>query len=150
MPNEELHLIPDAGASENTVVYKKYDAKGNPLEVELAGGLTVVFLWGHSQSLPIAKIENTTLSAVLSKFGITEIQLNNLSETSMTAINNLRKTLVYANVYTYTYQPLIGISTQTDPMGQKTTYEYDPFYRLKNILDSKQNKLINYEYNYMK
>jgi YD repeat-containing protein len=49
---------------------------------------------------------------------------------------------------TYTYKPLIGIETITDPRGVKTTYEYDSFGRLQAIKDENDKTIENYKYHY--
>jgi YD repeat-containing protein len=53
-----------------------------------------------------------------------------------------------ALVTTYTYAPLIGITSQTDPNGRTTYYEYDAFNRLKRIKDHDGNtvKVMDYQY----
>ena len=53
-----------------------------------------------------------------------------------------------AQMTTYTYSPLIGMTSQTDPKGQTTYYEYDSFQRLKNIKDQNGNIIKSYTYNY--
>nr|WP_315423731.1 hypothetical protein [uncultured Pedobacter sp.] len=49
---------------------------------------------------------------------------------------------------TYTYKPLVGISSFTDEKGQKIYYEYDNFQRLKNVLDQHGNVIKNNTYHY--
>jgi len=44
-----------------------------------------------------------------------------------------------AQATTYTYKPLVGISSETDPKGKTSYYEYDNFQRLKNIKDQNGN-----------
>jgi YD repeat-containing protein len=53
-----------------------------------------------------------------------------------------------AQMTSYTYDPLIGLTSTTDAKGQITYYEYDNFQRLKNIKDKDGNILKNYCYNY--
>lgn len=49
---------------------------------------------------------------------------------------------------TYTYQPLIGITAESDYNRKLIFYEYDSFNRLKLIKDDKGNILKKYEYKY--
>lgn len=50
-------------------------------------------------------------------------------------------------ITSYTYLPLIGLSTITDPNGKVTTYNYDSFNRLQSISDQ-DGTLKTYAYNY--
>ena len=56
--------------------------------------------------------------------------------------------LVDAEVTTYTYDPLIGITSIADPRGEVSYYHYDTFNRLEFIKDSTGNILKEYKYNY--
>lgn len=49
---------------------------------------------------------------------------------------------------TYTYDPLIGMTSETDPNGKTTYYEYDSFGHLEYIKDHKGNIIKHYNYHY--
>lgn len=49
---------------------------------------------------------------------------------------------------TYTYAPLIGMTSETDPKGYTIYYEYDGFGRLKDAKDKDGNVLKTYQYHY--
>ncbi|GHT59968.1 hypothetical protein AGMMS50239_07850 [Bacteroidia bacterium] len=61
---------------------------------------------------------------------------------------SLQSALPNALVTTYTYKPLVGIKTATDPRKVKITYEYDAFGRLQYIKDNAGKTIENYEYHY--
>ena len=55
---------------------------------------------------------------------------------------------VGALITTYTYKPLAGITSETDPSGRTIFYEYDNFGRLKRVKDEQGNILKEYRYHY--
>jgi len=53
-----------------------------------------------------------------------------------------------AQMITYTYDPLIGVTSATDTKGEITYYEYDGFQRLLNIKDKDGNIIKHTDYHY--
>jgi YD repeat-containing protein len=51
-------------------------------------------------------------------------------------------------ITSFTYKPLIGLYTQTDPNGKVVRYEYDGLGRLKAVIDFEGNTLSKYRYQY--
>jgi hypothetical protein len=126
------------------------DGKANVREISKKDGTKVVYLWGYNQTLPIAKIENATYASITPSL-ITSAQKASDTGTEaslLTALTAIRKALPNAMVTTYTHKPLIGVSTITDPKGDKLTYEYDEMNRLKQVKDKDGNILSENEYNY--
>lgn len=65
-------------------------------------------------------------------------------QNELAKLRNLPNTFVT----TFTYKPLVGMTTQTDANGKTTTYEYDSFNRLKLIRDFNGNILKTFDYKY--
>lgn len=61
-------------------------------------------------------------------------------------IDELRFYPADAQMTTYTYEPLIGLSGSIDPKGVMQFYEYDSAQRLKNVRDQEGNIVKSYKY----
>ncbi|AXT51165.1 hypothetical protein D1818_10125 [Aquimarina sp. BL5] len=144
----------------NTVItYHKYDHKSNILETSNREvGIHTAYIWGYDANYPIAKIENATYEDI-SEY-VTSLQIKSKNdvdhcrETTCTeqilreALLNLRSALPNSMVTTYTYDPLIGITSVTDPKGYTMYYEYDDFNRLEYVKDDEGNLVSENKYNY--
>lgn len=141
-----------------TIDYINYDSYGNILDYQLDDNITNTIIWGYRNNLPIAKLENATYSQVqgyvsnlqnLSDADTDRTHGYNGAEGSLRyALDNLRTAFPNAMVSTYTYDPLVGLTSMTDPKGYTIYYEYDEFNRLKYSKDAEGNILSENNYNY--
>lgn len=138
-----------AGPLENRLQFNRYDSLGNPLELQRSDDVRQVYLWGYNGQYPVARILNTTYD--IAKTYITQSILTNPSSdvALRTQLNNLRS-IPHAQATIYTYQPLVGMTSQTDIAGRKTYYEYDGLQRLHLIRDQDSNiiKTLDYQYQF--
>ncbi|HEY6902434.1 MAG TPA: hypothetical protein VI233_17375, partial [Puia sp.] len=76
--------------------------------------------------------------------------LSNISyiQVNTTHADDIRLYPSTAQMTTYTYNPLVGMTSQTDAAGRTTYYEYDGLARLKRIRDQDYNILKTYDYQY--
>ena len=130
-----------------------YDDYGRKCQETKDGKDTVVYLYGYSNQHIIACVENATYKEVIAKLGGKEAVEKNAFAKSpfMYEIDKLRQSLPAARVTTYTYKPLVGVASITDPMGLTTCYEYDDLGRLTQtyILNGNRRELLEInEYNY--
>ncbi|WP_433991529.1 RHS repeat domain-containing protein [Kordia algicida OT-1] len=135
----------------------KRDLNGNVLEFHNENGIHTCLIWGYNSTKPIAKIQNASYAdftntqndiiAVVKQ--ASDNDNNTVSEDDLRqALQNLRDAFPTANVSSYTYDPLIGITSMTDARGYTMYYEYDEFNRLKTVRDADQNLISTNEYNY--
>jgi YD repeat-containing protein len=133
----------------------QYDTHGNVQEESNTGGVHDVYLWGYNSQYLVAKITNTTLTAVqqaMAGNNLTQAMLDNAATSTdaqmRTWLATLRTSLTNSQVTTYTYAPITGMTSATDPKGETTYYEYDSFQRLMNIKNKDGNIVKHYDYHY--
>ena len=128
----------------------QYDAKGNIVEQSKAGDVHEVIFWGYSGQYPVARIIGGTYNAA--KGYIDQTMLDSAhkytDEQIRTELNKLRTNLPNVLVTTYTYAPVVGMTSETDPQGITTYYEYDGAGRLRIIRDQDRNVVKKICYNY--
>jgi YD repeat-containing protein len=128
-----------------------YDTFGNLTEKQLKGSAKEVYLWGYKNSYPVAKITESNITTVAGLIVNSTIQNLSTTDANMrTELNKIRTGLAStpAQVVTYTYSPLLGMTSSTDAKGMTTYYEYDAFGRLKLLKDKDGNIVKTYSYNY--
>ncbi|HVI44392.1 MAG TPA: RHS repeat domain-containing protein [Chitinophaga sp.] len=137
------------GPLEPRYTFNKYDVMGNVLERNMAGNINEVYLWGYGNQLPVAKVIGSDYNTVKALVNDAILQ-NPVGDAQLrNELDLLRQKLPSGtSVNTYTYNPWSGITSETDPAGKTTFYEYDSFGRLSVIKDQDGKILKHYEYQY--
>ncbi len=154
------------GIMSTEVSYDKYDEKGNILQYTTRDGIPVAIVWGYNKTQPIAKVEGITydgLTSLASPTAIVTASDNDAADPTkegllLEALNSFRKNsqLAGMKITTYTYDPLIGVTSITPPSGIRQVFAYDAANRLKETKVRSKNsagaytdkKASEYKYNY--
>ncbi|WP_298900951.1 RHS repeat domain-containing protein [uncultured Psychroserpens sp.] len=156
---QTINVGKGSDAPEARITFHSYDSYGNPLEVSKADGIRIMYVWGYHDTRPIAKIVNHSydnISAGLlaaindaktASNNDTNVANENILKTELDDLRN-HTDLSNAQISTYTYDPLTGITSVKDARGYSMTYYYDAFNRLLHVKDQDGNILSENEYNY--
>lgn len=147
------------------VTYHSYNSKGKPTEISKNSGPHKVYIWGYKKEMPIAELTNITHSdveAILTSINSNIMELQALSDADddnctdvgcaeqmlRDALQALRSNLPDdVRMISYTYDPLVGITSMTDSKGKTIYYVYDDHNRLTILKDSEENLIKDYSYN---
>lgn len=147
--NSPLNYIPTDYEQIATYTFQQ----GKPVQILQKDGTPTSYIYGYNHQYPVAKIENMAYSSIPSGL-ISAIHTASSPTGSqsqlITALNNLRadSSMDTALITTYTYNPLVGVTTITAPNGDMVEYFYDGFGRLESITDKEGNLMQEFEYNY--
>ena len=134
---------------EESIEVLSYDGHANPTEiVDLKTGVHSVFLWDVYGRYLTTMIRNATMAqiqSVIPQLSVSDSQARHAT---------LQTLLPNAQIQTWDYLPLTGVSSHTDVSGKTSVYEYDGLGRLKSEkrLVNGQNEpeiLQKYEYNFL-
>ncbi len=129
----------------------RYDAYGNVLEYKTKTGKVVSQIWGYDGTQLIAELKNVAYNSI-SAATITAIQTASnaagYNETNLnTAFTQLRGAHANGFITTYTYKPLVGMTSVTDANGRRESYQYDSFNRLYRVVNHEGQVTKEYQYN---
>ncbi|MBW8524827.1 hypothetical protein K0U91_04450 [Chryseobacterium chendengshani] len=159
------HLFPSSvlsfdfqNTSSTELTYDQYDSRGNLLQYTSKDGIPTAIIWGYNQTQPIAKVSGLPYSVVSSLasaiVAASDLDASNPSNEPalIDALDAFRRHsgLEGAQIMTYTYDSLIGVTSITPPSGIKEVYLYDLANRLKEIRenDAAGKVLKEFKYNY--
>ncbi|WP_407428035.1 hypothetical protein, partial [Arcticibacter sp.] len=140
---------------ENRREFTKYDALGNLLSIS-EDGLVSHFIWSYNSMYPIAKIQNAEYSKIEELLN-GRANIEEFSRRERPTDEDVRLFLLPlrapgvlkgAAIITFTYEPLVGMTSQTDRRGSTTYYGYDNLQRLLWIKNENLELLKEYHYNY--
>ncbi|MEE6130375.1 DUF5977 domain-containing protein, partial [Chryseobacterium arthrosphaerae] len=144
--------------SSKKITFNNYDDKGNLRETSAENGIPTATIWGYHQTQAIAKIVGATytdianLSSVTAAVSASDADDDDSSNEAalILALDNMRKDIALKNylVETYTYDPIVGVTSKTSANGFREIYVYDPSHRISQILDKDGKVLKKYDYHY--
>jgi len=148
------------GTATNTqITYNSYDANGNVQEYTTRDGIVTNIIWGYDKTYPVVKIIgnypisiNTTVRNNINSYlslnsTETKIQIDEFISYTEGQLPTIFSSNNY-QVTIYTYKPLIGMTSETDPAGLTTYYEYDNAGRLQFVRNPNGDLVKKFEYNY--
>ena len=162
--DEPTHLFPTSVLSQNLqtnvmsteLTYDQYDSSGNLLQYTTKDGIVTSIIWGYNGTQPIAKIVGLAYNFVsglatdiitASNNDASNPSTENALISTLESFRNLQQ-LKETQISTYTYDPLIGVTSITPPSGIREIYKYDSANRLENIKDINGKLLKEFKYNY--
>jgi len=158
LPNMGALTIPNVTSGEKEITYDQYDNKSNLLQYTTNEGIPVTIIWGYNNTQPIAKIVGALYNNIKDNAKIISIinaSNNDASSPSnegalIASLDSLRANDTFKDyqITTYTYDPLIGVTSITQPSGIREVYVYDSNKRLKEIRENNASGNILKEYNY--
>lgn len=164
-PTSVISNNPFDGSVKTLIRYDQYDTKGNlrqyttNIDESTGNGFPTTLIYGYNNTLPIAKVEGATtsdLQFVLIPPGspgivnLSDLDMDETSEKSlMEGLDEYRNNDQLKNfmITTYTYDPIIGVTSVTPPDGVREIYKYDPNGKLKMIVDVNGNIVKEHKYN---
>lgn len=137
-------------AVDTRILFKQYDGNGNLLEQSKANDISEVYIWGYKNTYPVAKVAGSNYNYIKTLIDNNLLQSMNPDEQQLrNELNKIRTALKgKAFVSTYTYMPQVGVTSETNPAGLTTYFEYDGLGRLVIVRDHDRKivKTIDYQY----
>ncbi|MBC9930503.1 RHS repeat domain-containing protein [Chitinophaga qingshengii] len=125
------------------------DNAGTIKSVQKNHDVPVSYLWGYQQQFPVARITGATYEQAVA---LVDLNILNNPSNDQQLRNELNKIRLGLNnsaiVNTYTYDPLIGVTSETDASGKTVFYEYDAFGRLRLVKDLQGKIVKQFDYQY--
>lgn len=131
-------------ADETSLTYKK----GNLATVKKRDGVINSYIWGYQNQYPVARVIGAAYTPVISALSDAVLQSPTTDAQLRTELDQIRTGFPDAQVVSYTYSHLKGMTSQTDVSGRTSYYEYDALSRLQLVRDQNSKIVKQYDYKY--
>ncbi|MFT3682277.1 MAG: hypothetical protein QM791_18535 [Ferruginibacter sp.] len=106
---------------------------------------------GASVTVSAGSQTNIVTGATRNSWTLKQLQFTGTTSATISGTGYIDEVRIYplgAFMTTYTYNPLVGMTSSCDPNNKITYYEFDKFARLKNVKDQNRNITQSFLYNY--
>lgn len=136
----------------NTQSYSGAKSFSGAIQKTVPTGNYTVTLWANTGGFATVNSQAGTPGITKGIWQLYTWNLTNVSviEIASASMDEVRLFPQGAQMTTYTYDPLTGLTSQCDASNRITYYEYDGFGRLKTIRDQDKNVLKTLDYQYQK
>jgi len=110
-----------------------------------------VSYWSRNGSYAVTGSTQLTTGGTVNGWTFYQHKVTGISTLQVSGTGNIDELRLYpsnAQMTTYTYDPVAGITSAADAKEEITYYEYDPFLRLMNVKDKDGNITRSYNYHY--
>ncbi len=145
---QNVQMQVKTNTAETRYLYNYYDVYGHMQEGQKPNDTREVYLWGYHTYFPVAKIVGSTYAAASALINQAVLDAPASEAALRLELNKLRTGLPNAMITTYTYDPVYGVTSVTDPAGRSSYYHYDGMGRLSFITDLDNNVVKTFCYNY--
>ena len=136
----------DGVTNKDYITTYSYDKTGHIIQKNDPAGIITTYIWGYNGLYPVAQVVGATLAQIKAVTGLSGIEnaplSGALSSTQVSALRNISG----AEVTTWEYAPLVGLTKETTPDGRSTSYTYNASGKLHQVLDDLGRKTVAYLY----
>lgn len=143
---------------ETRVTFDAFDSNANLLGMMGSDYIKKCYIWGYNNMYPVVEIIgmatsdlNTSIRTNISNHSFSFQSSSDAIKTDIDFLKSQLSSILSNSAYQvtlYTYMPLTGMTSQTNPQGITTYYEYDELSRLKCVKDNYSKMLHMFNYNY--
>lgn len=144
---------------EDGIIFHQYDELGNIQSLSQSNGVITNYIWSYNGQYPIAEITGVDFQAIETLLGgsLAIKNFNDLVNPTKSVIDSFLSplrtaistgTLTAVTVNSFSYDPILGVLSETDAAGKTTYYDYDAFGRLHLIRGTNQAIEQQIEYNH--